>query len=78
MKSITIYSTDGCVYCKMAKAYFDQKGVKYVEKNVQHDLVAQEEMIKKSGQLGVPVLDIEGTIIIGFDKSAINEAAGIK
>jgi len=62
----------------MAKAYFDQKGVKYVEKNVQHDLVAQEEMIKKSGQLGVPVLDIEGTIIIGFDKSAINEAAGIK
>lgn len=62
----------------MAKAYFDQKGVTYVEKNVQHDLVAQEEMIKKSGQLGVPVLDIGGTIIIGFDKSAINEAAEIK
>lgn len=62
----------------MAKAYFDQKGVTYVEKNVQHDLVAQEEMIKKSGQLGVPVLDIEGTIIVGFDKSAINEAVGIK
>ncbi len=78
MKSVTIYSTDGCVYCKMAKAYFDQKGVKYVDKNVQHDLVAQEEMIKKSGQLGVPVLDIEGTIIVGFDKSAINEAVGIK
>ena len=78
MKSVIIYSTNGCVYCKMAKAYFDQKGVTYVEKNVQSDLVAQEEMIKKSGQLGVPVLDIEGTIIIGFDKSAINEAVGIK
>mgnify|MGYP001570629881 CR=1 FL=1 len=62
----------------MAKAYFDQKGVKYTEKDVMTDHVAQEEMIKKSGQLGVPVLDIEGTIIVGFDKSAINEAAGIK
>lgn len=62
----------------MAKAYFDQKGVKYTEKNVMSDLVAQQEMIKKSGQLGVPVLDIGGKIIIGFDKSAINEAAGIK
>ena len=62
----------------MAKAYFDQKGVKYTEKDVMTDHVAQEEMIKKSGQLGVPVLDIEGTIIVGFDKSAINEAAEIK
>lgn len=78
MKPITIYSTPSCVYCKMAKAYFDQKGIKYVDKDVMVDEVAREEMIKKSGQLGVPVLDIDGKIIIGFDKSAINEAAGIK
>lgn len=78
MKPVIIYSTPSCVYCKMAKTYFDQKGVKYEDKDVMSDLVAREEMIKKSGQLGVPVLDINGKIIIGFDKSAINEAAGIK
>mgnify|MGYP006294190923 CR=1 FL=1 len=77
MKSIIIYSTPSCVYCKMAKTYFDQKGVKYVEKDVMADLDARQDMISKSGQLGVPVLDIGGKIIIGFDKSAINEAAEI-
>ena len=78
MKPIIIYSTPSCVYCKMAKSYFDQKGVKYEEKDVMVDEVGREGMIKKSGQLGVPVLDIDGKIIIGFDKSAINEAVGIK
>ena len=78
MKPIIIYSTPSCVYCKMAKAYFDQKGVKYEEKDVMVDEVGREEMIKKSGQLGVPVLNIDGKIIIGFDKTVINEAVRIK
>ncbi len=77
MKTVTVYSTPSCVYCKMAKAYFDQKGVQYIDKDVMVDEVAREEMIKKTGQLGVPVLDIGGSIIIGFDKGAINEALGI-
>ncbi|MFA6407311.1 MAG: glutaredoxin family protein [Candidatus Paceibacterota bacterium] len=72
MKHITIYSTPSCVYCKMAKAYFDQKGVTYTEKDVFADEKAREEMIQKSGQLGVPVIDIGGQIVIGFDKSIIN------
>lgn len=73
MKTVIVYSTPSCVYCKMAKAYFDQKGVKYVEKDVMADEKARAEMIHKSGQLGVPVIDIDGTITVGFDKGAINE-----
>ncbi len=61
----------------MAMAYFDQKGVKYVKKDVMIDEAARTEMVQKTGQLGVPVLDIGGKIIIGFDKTAINEALGI-
>lgn len=77
MKTVIVYSTPSCVYCKMAKAYFDQKGVKYVEKDVFADETARGEMLKKSGQMGVPVLDIGGKIIIGFDKGSINEALGL-
>lgn len=77
MKTVTVYSTPSCVYCKMAMAYFDQKGVKYVKKDVMIDEAARTEMVQKTGQLGVPVLDIGGKIIIGFDKTAINEALGI-
>lgn len=78
MANITIYSTPTCVYCKMAKAYLTQKNVSFAEKDVLSDLAAREEMVKKSGQMGVPVIDIDGTIIIGFDQSKIAELAGIK
>jgi len=77
MKNVTIYSTPSCVYCKMAKAYFDEKGVKYSDKDVMVDMAARQEMIQKSGQLGVPVIDIEGKIIVGFDKGAIKDLLGI-
>jgi len=71
MHKITIYSTPSCVYCKMAKAYFAQNNLPFEEKDVASDLPAREEMIKKSGQLGVPVIDIDGSIVIGFDKGHI-------
>lgn len=76
MPHILIYTTPSCVYCRMAKAYFEKVGVSYEEKDVASDHAAQEEMIKKSGQLGVPVIDIDGKIVIGFDKSAIAELIG--
>lgn len=57
----------------MAKAYFAQNNVPFEEKDVASDLAAREDMIKKSGQLGVPVIDIDGSIIIGFDKAHISE-----
>ncbi|OGR39209.1 MAG: NrdH-redoxin [Desulfovibrionales bacterium GWA2_65_9] len=76
MKNITIYSTPSCMYCKMAKAYFAEKGVQYVDKNVAVDEAAREEMVKKSGQLGVPVIDVDGTLVIGFDKERLAALIG--
>ncbi len=75
--NVIIYSTPSCVYCKMAKAYFDQSGVKYEDKNVAVDEKAREEMIKKSGQLGVPVIDVGGNIVVGFDKSELSRLLGV-
>lgn len=75
---IKVYSTPTCPYCHMAKEYFDAQGVKYTDVNVAADLKEREEMINKSGQLGVPVIDIEGEIIIGFDKEKINKILKIK
>lgn len=74
MKPVTIYTTITCPYCKKAKAYFQEKGIRFTEKDVTEDPRAQEEMIKKSGMLAVPVIDIGGTIIVGFDKEAIEKA----
>lgn len=73
MKNVIVYSTPSCVYCKMAKAYFDEKGIKYSDKDVMVDVEARKEMMEKSGQLGVPVIDIGGKIIVGFDKGAIKD-----
>ena len=77
-KSVTVYSTSTCPYCKMAKAYMTEKGVNFTDINVQEDAAKAEEMIKKSGQMGVPVIDVDGKIIVGFDKDALREALGIK
>ncbi|MFA5870954.1 MAG: glutaredoxin family protein [Candidatus Paceibacterota bacterium] len=73
MKNVIVYSTPSCVYCKMAKAYFDEKGIKYSDKDVMVDVEARKEMMEKSGQLGVPVIDIGGKIIVGFDSGAIKD-----
>ena len=77
MKKITIYSTPTCVYCTIAKTFLTKNGFEYVEHNVADDLKARQEMVDKSHQLGVPVLDIDGEIFVGFDKSAISTALGI-
>lgn len=57
----------------MAKAYLSDKKIPYTEKDVQGDVAARQEMVQKSGQLGVPVIDIDGTIIVGFDKPRVDE-----
>ncbi len=61
----------------MAKEYFKQKGLEWEEYNVATDLKAREEMLKKSHQMGVPVIDIGGSIIVGFDRSANDKALGL-
>jgi glutaredoxin-like YruB-family protein len=71
---VIVYSTKTCPYCMMAKRYLGEKGVKYKDVDVGADQRAAIEMITKSGQMGVPVLDIGGRIIVGFDRPAIDEA----
>ena len=78
MNTIKIYSTPTCGYCKMAKEYFKSKGFEYEEYDVATDIAKQKEMIDKTGQFGVPVIDINGKIIIGFDRVKINECLGIQ
>ncbi len=77
MATIKIYSTPWCTYCKMAKEYFKDKKVEYSEFDVSSDEKARNDMLSKSGQSGVPVIDIDGTLIIGFDKEKINELLGL-
>ena len=71
MKNITIYSTPSCVYCRMAKAFLKSQNIPFEEKDVLTDLAAREEMVKKSGELGVPVIDVEGKIMVGFDQGEL-------
>jgi glutaredoxin-like YruB-family protein len=75
---VTVYSTTSCPYCVMAKDFLKKNGVAYKDVDVGSDQQAAREMVVKSGQMGVPVLDIDGKIIVGFDKSSIAEALGIK
>ena len=70
---VKIYSTPTCPWCKKAKTYLKEKGIEFQEINVAGDMKAQEQMIDKSGQLGVPVIDIDGNIVIGFDQEKIDE-----
>ncbi len=74
MSKITVYSTPTCPYCAMAKKYLKEKGVEYEDIDVSKDSDSLEEMVKKSGQMGVPVLDIDGEVIVGFDREAIDKA----
>lgn len=71
---VIIYSAVWCAFCHAAKDYMDKLGVKYEDKDVEKDPAAASEFVKKSGQMGIPVLDIGGTIIVGFNKPAIDAA----
>jgi len=78
MSKITIYTTPTCVYCKMTKAFFKANNVVYEEKDVSIDPKARDEMIEKSNQMGVPVIDVDGNISVGFKKEELKELIGIK
>lgn len=72
MAKVAIYTTPTCVYCKMTKAFFKEHAIAYEEKDVSSDAKAQEEMIAKSGQMGVPVIEIDGELTVGFDKERLS------
>lgn len=83
MKKVLIYTTPTCGFCKMTKAFFKDNNVKYQEADVSQDQEKAQEMIEKSGQMGVPVTivtDEQGKeeMIIGFDRDKLAAALGIK
>ena len=77
-KKVIVYSTPTCPYCHSAKAFLKENKVAFKDIDVSKDQDAAQDMIEKSGQMGVPVLDIDGTIIVGFDKEAIKKALKLK
>ena len=72
--SITLYSTPSCGFCVKAKQYFRDQHIPFTEHNVATDQRKAEEMVRKSGQMGVPVIDIHGKIIVGFNQPEIDRA----
>ena len=76
-KKVIIYTTPTCVYCKLAKDFFSEHNISYQELDVADDEKARDEMLSRSHQLGVPVIDIEGEIFVGFDRDALAKAFGI-
>ena len=77
MKNVTIYSTPSCHFCHMAKDFFKEKNVTYIEYDVASDVAKRQEMLEKSGQMGVPVIIIENDLIVGFNKPKISSLLGI-
>ncbi|MBU1136768.1 glutaredoxin family protein [Patescibacteria group bacterium] len=75
---IRVFSTPTCPYCVNLKQYLDEKGFKYEDINVAEDKEAAQEMIDKSKQMGVPVAEINGEIVIGFDRAKIDQLLGIE
>lgn len=73
MATVTIYSTPTCHFCHMAKEFFDANHVAYTDHNVATDLPKRQEMIQKSGQMGVPVITIDDQLIVGFDEPRLKE-----
>ncbi len=77
-KHVKIYSTLTCPWCLKAKQFFKDNNIVFEDTDISNNQSAAEEMVQKSGQMGVPVLDIEGEIIIGFDKEKIKSALGLQ
>jgi glutaredoxin-like YruB-family protein len=77
-KQVTVYTTPTCSWCRTLKTYLDSHQVRYREINVASDTAAAESMVRKSGQQGVPQTDINGQVIVGFDKARINQLLEIE
>ena len=76
-KTVTIYSTPTCHFCQMTKDFLKEKGITYTDYDVASDLEKRQEMIQKSGQMGVPVIFVGDDMIIGFDQEKLVSTLGI-
>jgi glutaredoxin 3 len=77
-KSVTIYSTPTCHFCHMAKDFFTEKGIQFTAHDVAADPVRRKEMIDLTGQLGVPVIVIDGAVSVGFDRNRLAAKLGVE
>jgi len=77
-KSVKVYSTPTCPWCIKVKQFLQENNIVFENFDVSADQKKGEEMVQKSGQMGVPVLDIDGQIVVGFDKEKIKQALGIQ
>jgi len=77
MSDVIVYSTSSCPYCQMAKEYLKSKNIEFEDVDVGSNMDRAMEMIRKSGQQGVPVLDIKGKVIVGFNKPEIDSVLGL-
>jgi len=76
-KSVKVYSTPTCPWCIKVKQFLSENNIAFENFDVSSDQDKAQEMINKTGQMGVPVIDVEGEIIVGFDKDKIKRALGI-
>ncbi len=77
MSKVTVYSTPTCPWCDKAKEFLKENNIHYNEVNVAADHKVAQEMIEKSGQMGVPVIEVDGQVIVGYDKNALKKALKI-
>ena len=77
MKNVTIYSTPSCHFCHMAKEFFKENSIAYTEHDVAADMEQRKQMVEKSGQMGVPVIQIDNDLIVGFNKPKVAELLGL-
>lgn len=77
MKNVIVYSSPTCHFCHAAKEFFKEKNITFTDKDVTKDPQARSEMIEKSGGMAVPVIDIDGTITVGFEQSKVASMLGI-
>lgn len=77
MKHIAIYTTPQCVYCQKAKIFFNERNIAFTEYDVAANATRRQEMLDRSGQMTVPVIDINGAIVVGFDRLKVKELLGI-
>jgi len=77
MANVTIYSTPSCTYCHLAKQFFTDNNVEYTEIDVAVDTEKRTEMIEKTGQMGVPVIEIDDRVVVGFEEAKVREMLGM-
>lgn len=76
-KKVLIYSTPTCHFCHIAKDFLTEHNIAYTEYDVAADITKRKEMVEKSGQMGVPVIDVDGQVMVGYSEEALSKALGI-